>query len=83
MIELIKDDGTIEYFKSFNPEKALPFQMTFCGYSYCTPNYHITRGVTSYYTMEYIIKGSGYVRENDVISHPCAGDTHIFSDNAL
>lgn len=78
MREEIKDCGTVEYRKSFNPSKALPFQITFCGYSFCSPTYHISRGVTSYYTIEYIVSGSGYVRENDIISQPCAGDTHVF-----
>lgn len=70
--------NTIEYKKRFHPDKEYPFWINECGHSICGSDYYVSRNVTSYYTIEYIISGKGYVEENDIISHPCAGDTHIF-----
>ena len=62
----------------FVPDNHYPFSLHMCGTSYCEPNYKIARGITSYYTIEYIISGKGYVEENETVCHPKAGDTHIF-----
>ena len=78
MNEDIYLNDTIEYKKSFYADKTYPFWINECGHTYCGPNYYVKRGVTSYYTIEYIISGKGYIQENDIVSYPCAGDTHIF-----
>lgn len=78
MNKKIIQEHTIEYEKTFNPDKAYPFWINQCGHTFCGKDYFFNRGITSYYTIEYIIAGSGYIQENDIICRPKAGDTHIF-----
>lgn len=78
MNKKVINENTIEYEKTFIPDKSYPFWINQCGYTTCGKDYFFNRGITSYYTIEYIIAGNGYIQENDIISHPKAGDTHIF-----
>lgn len=71
-------EDTVEYEKTFIPDKSYPFWVNQCGHTFCGRRYSNTRGLTTYYTIEYIISGDGYIQENDTISQPKAGDTHIF-----
>ena len=77
MNKVFLSDGTVEYTKSYHADKPYPLWLEFCGHSYCLPSYNITRGTTYYYTIEYILSGSGYIRENDTICQPSKGDTHV------
>lgn len=78
MNKKIINGTTVEYEKTFTPDAAYPFWINQCGHTYCGKDYFFHRGITSYYTIEYIISGNGYIQENDITSHPKAGDTHIF-----
>ena len=81
MSEILKsfyDSGAKEVIQNFIMEKEYPFFLHMCGVSDCAPTYKISRGITCYYTIEYIIRGKGYVQENDKICYPQAGDTHVF-----
>lgn len=81
--KLLDNENTIEYEHTFHPDKSYPFWINQCGHTYCGKGYGCTRGVTSFYTIEYIIKGKGYIQENDTICHPQAGDTHIFHSGSI
>ena len=82
MDKVIINKNTIQYEKTFHPDKAYPFWINQCGHTFCGKDYYFNRGITSYYTIEYIIAGNGYIQENDIISHPKAGDTHIFHSSS-
>lgn len=80
MSQILKELSGItgpEIIKSFTRDKDYPFFVYMCGTSQCYSTYNITRGLTTFYTIEYIISGTGYVQENDSICYPRAGDTHI------
>lgn len=71
------DDGTPQLLKAIYMDKPCPLWLEFCGHDFCLPSYNITRGTTYYYAIEYVISGSGYIRENDAICNPCKGDTFV------
>lgn len=81
--KLFYNDTSVEYDNVFLPDKPYPFWINQCGHTYCGSEYSCTRGITSYYTIEYIIAGKGFVQENDTVCRPEAGDTHIFHTGSV
>lgn len=78
ILKSISDSGANEIIQSFVMEKEYPFFLHMCGVSDCSPTYKMSRGITCFYTIEYIIRGKGYIQENDHMCYPRAGDTHVF-----
>ena len=74
--------NTIQEEYEYNHDKDYPLFISLAGTTKCDNEYEISRGVTSFYTIEYIINGTGYVQENDIICSPHCGDTYVFHPGA-
>lgn len=69
-----------EDFTAFVPEDgSAPFIIQMAGISYCDDSYDIYRRSSEIYGFEYIIKGKGYVRQDDVSFTAEAGDIYLLS----
>ena len=67
-----------EDFVFFLPgEKDERIQMEFCGISYCSPDYAVSRTDSPIYVIEYICSGRGVFRTNGLEFRPCAGDVYL------
>lgn len=54
-----------------------PFEVTMCGISYCDGTYKINRLKSNIWCVEYVIKGEGYIRLDDISFSASEGDIYI------
>lgn len=54
-----------------------PFYVSMCGISYCDGSYIVKRPESDIYVIEYIVSGTGTVKEDDKISYPGEGDVYL------
>ena len=63
--------------------RNLPFYVSMCGISYCDGTYHITRKASDIFVMEYIVSGTGTVREDSRVFEACEGDVYFLKESHL
>lgn len=64
-----------------NQDENLPFCVSMCGISYCDGSYVIKRDNSKIYVIEYIVSGSGTVKEDNKIFCASEGDIYFLKQN--
>lgn len=62
---------------TFAPDQSRPFNIQMAGVSYCDGSYRINRTDSEIHCIEYIVSGTGTVREDDRQFTASAGDVYI------